>query len=94
MIQLKYLIVNIYFIGNIFYFNIKIDLKLFFSGCINEWLRNHSNCPYCRTLIVIDNSRTTARRRRTRTRRNLTRSSTNNSLQQNSIESSTFEEQP
>ncbi|CAF3914708.1 unnamed protein product [Rotaria sordida] len=73
---------------------------VFHSECINEWLRCHSNCAYCRTPVLVDilrsSSTTTGRRQRTRARRNhntITRSPTNNSLQPISIESSTFEQQ-
>ncbi|CAF0920124.1 unnamed protein product [Rotaria sp. Silwood1] len=74
---------------------------IFHSECINEWLRSHSNCAYCRTTVLIDMLRsssitTTRRRQRTRVRRNhntITESPTNNSLQSISIESSTFEQQ-
>ena len=47
-----------------------------FSACINEWLRNHSNCAYCRTAVVVEMFQTTSRRRhRTRPRRNILRDS-------------------
>ncbi|CAF2844784.1 unnamed protein product [Rotaria sp. Silwood2] len=73
----------------------------FLSECINEWLRCHSNCAYCRTPVLIDilrssSTTTTRRRQRTRVRRNhntLTGSPTNNSLQPISIESSTFQQE-
>ncbi|CAF4116836.1 unnamed protein product [Rotaria sp. Silwood2] len=74
---------------------------VFHSECINEWLRCHSNCAYCRTPVLIDilrssSTTTTRRRQRTRVRRNhntLTGSPTNNSLQPISIESSTFQQE-
>ncbi len=75
-------------------------LNFIFSGCINEWLRDHSTCAYCRTPVRIDMLRSSSsaigRRQRTRTRRNnntMSRSSTNDSIQQTSIESSAFEQQ-
>ncbi|CAF1319483.1 unnamed protein product [Rotaria magnacalcarata] len=59
---------------------------IFHSECINEWLRSHATCAYCRTPVFIDMLRplssppppppppptttTTGRRERTRTRRN------------------------
>ncbi|CAF0720369.1 unnamed protein product [Adineta steineri] len=71
---------------------------IFHTHCINEWLRNHSNCAYCRTAVRIDllrsSSTTTGQRRRIRPRRNnhsISRSSTNDSIQQISNESSILE---
>jgi len=63
-----------------FFFSLLFDLC---SACLNEWLRTHSYCAYCRTHVVVeDMSRTnitaaTGRRQRTRPRRSLLRSATN-----------------
>ncbi|UJR38128.1 hypothetical protein I4U23_030807 [Adineta vaga] len=70
---------------------------VFHSECINEWLRQHSTCAYCRTPVLIDLLRsTTGRRQRTRTRQHnppLLRSSINHPTQQTSSPESSILEQ-
>ncbi|CAF0985323.1 unnamed protein product [Adineta ricciae] len=67
---------------------------VFHNDCINEWLRHHSNCAYCRTPVFIDVLRSrTERRQRARARRPISRSSPNNSIQRTSSESPILEQE-